>query len=259
MRAAVVPSVRGALAVWRRDARVFSHIWKGALLPLFLDPLFYLVSLGFGLGTYLATVDGIPYKDFIAPGLCASAVMWAASFETTWNTFFKLAESRQYDAIVATPVEPEDLVLGEMLWAATRAFVYGTVFLVVVVALGLTSSAWVIAMPPFLLLGGACFATCGLAYTSLIPKQDYFTFYYTLFVTPMFVFGGIFYPYDRLPDWAQAAAWLTPLYHLVNIARDLATGPDALAVLGNAAWLFVVTVALFAAVPARAMRRRLVA
>jgi lipooligosaccharide transport system permease protein len=78
-------------------------------------------------------------------------------------------------------------------------------------------------------------------------------------VTPMFVFGGIFYPYDRLPDWAQAAAWLTPLYHLVNIARDLATGPDALAVLANAAWLLVVTVALFAAVPARAMRRRLVA
>jgi lipooligosaccharide transport system permease protein len=257
--AVALPRVGDALKVWRRNARVFSHIWKGALLPLFLDPLFYLVSLGFGLGTYLSTVNGIPYKDFIAPGLCASAVMWAASFETTWNTFFKLEQSRQYDAIVTTPIEPEDLVLGELLWAATRAFVYGTVFLVVVVALGLTSSPWVIAMPPFLFLGGACFAACGLAYTSVIPKQDYFTFYYTLFVTPMFVFGGIFYPYDRLPDWAQTAAWLTPLYHLVNIARDLATGPDALAVLGNAAWLLVVTVALFFAVPARAMRRRLVA
>ena len=122
-----------------------------------------------------------------------------------------------------------------------------------------------IALPPFLFLGGACFAACGLAYTSVIPKQDYFTCYYTLFVTPMFVFGGIFYPYDRLPDWAQTAAWLTPLggntplYHLVNISRDLATGPDALAVLGNAAWLLVVTVALFFAVLARAMRRRLVA
>jgi lipooligosaccharide transport system permease protein len=255
----VAPRLGDAIAVWRRNARVFSHIWKGALLPLFLDPLFYLVSLGFGLGTYLASVNGIPYKDFIAPGLCASAVMWAATFETTWNTFFKMAQSRQFDAIVATPVEPEDLVLGELLWAATRAFVYGTVFLVVVVALGLTSSPWVVALPPFLFLGGACFAACGLANTSVIPKQDYFTFYYTLFVTPMVVFGGIFYPYDRLPDWAQAAAWFTPLYHLVNISRDLATGPDALAVVVNAAWLLVVTVALFFAVPARAMRRRLVA
>jgi lipooligosaccharide transport system permease protein len=184
--------------------------------------------------------------------------MWAASFETTWNTFYKMAESRQYDAVLSTPVEPEDLVLGELLWAATRAFVYGTVFLFVVVLLGLVSSPWVIALPPFLLLGGACFAAFGLAYTSLIPKMDYYTFYFTLWVTPMFVFGGIFYPYDRLPDWAQAAAWMTPLYHLVNIARDLATGPDAVAVLGNALWLLVVTVVLFFAIPARAMRRRLV-
>ena len=254
-----VPRLGDTMRVWRRNARVFSHVWKGALLPLFLDPLFYLVSLGFGLGTYLASVNGIPYKEFIAPGLCASAVMWAASFETTWNTFYRMAESRQYDAVLATPVEPEDLVLGELLWAATRAFVYGTVFMVVVCALGLVSSWWVLALPPFLLLGGACFAACGLAYTSLIPKMDYFTFYFTLFVTPMFLFGGIFYPYVRLPDWAQAAAWLTPLYHLVNIARDLATGPEAAAVAANAAWLLAVTVVLFFAVPARAMRRRLVA
>jgi lipooligosaccharide transport system permease protein len=170
-----------------------------------------------------------------------------------------MAESRQYDAVLATPVEPEDLVLGELLWAATRALVYGTVFLLVVAVLGLVSSWWAIALPPFLALGGACFAACGLAYTSLIPKMDYYTFYFTLFVTPMFVFGGIFYPYDRLPDWAQAAAWLTPLYHLVNIARDLATGPQAGAVAANATWLLVVTVTLFFAVPARVMRRRLVA
>src|SRR3954465_11875226 len=107
-----MPSLRDALHVWRRNARVFSHVWKGALLPLFLDPLFYLVSLGFGLGTYLAEVNGIPYKEFIAPGLCASAVMWAASFETTWNTFYRMAESRQYDAVLAPPVEPEALVPG---------------------------------------------------------------------------------------------------------------------------------------------------
>jgi lipooligosaccharide transport system permease protein len=254
-----LPRPRAAARVWARNARVFSHIWKGALLPLFFDPLFYLVALGFGLGTYVATINGVPYREFIAPGLTASAVMWAASFETTWNAYYKMDESRQYDAVIATPVEPEDLVLGEVAWAATRALVYGTVFLVVVAALGLVSSWWVIALPPFLLLGGACFAACGLAYTSLIPKMDYFTFYFTLFITPMFVFGGIFYPYDRLPDWAQGLAWLTPLYHLVNIARDLATGPQAVAVAGNAAWLAVVTAALFFAVPARAMRRRLVA
>jgi lipooligosaccharide transport system permease protein len=123
---------------------------------------------------------------------------------------------------------------------------------------GLVQSWWAIAMPPFLLLGGLCFATIGLAYTSLIPKMDYFTFYFTLFITPMFLFGGIFFPYDRLPDWAQVVAWFTPLYHLVAIARDLATSPDALTVTANAGWLAAVTLVAFA-VPVRAMRRRLVA
>lgn len=253
-----LPNLAAALRVWRRDLRVFSKIWRGALLPLFFDPLFYLVALGFGLGTYLATINGVPYREFIAPGLCGSAVMWAASFEVAWNAYFKMEESRLYDSVLATPVEVEDLVLGEVLWAGTRAVIYGTTFLVVITLFGLVESWWAIAMPPFLLLGGLCFATIGLAYTSLIPKMDYFTFYFTLFVTPMFLFGGIFFPYDRLPDWAQIVAWFTPLYHLVAIARDLATSPNALTVAANAAWLAAVTLVAFA-VPVRGMRRRLVA
>jgi lipooligosaccharide transport system permease protein len=184
--------------------------------------------------------------------------MWAASFEVAWNAYFKMEESRLYDSVLATPVEVEDLVLGEVLWAGTRAVIYGTTFLVVIMLFGLVQSWWAIAMPPFLLLGGLCFATIGLAYTSLIPKMDYFTFYFTLFITPMFLFGGIFFPYDRLPDWAQVVAWFTPLYHLVAIARDLATSPDALTVTANAGWLAAVTLVAFA-VPVRAMRRRLVA
>jgi lipooligosaccharide transport system permease protein len=247
-----------ALRVWGRNARVFSHLWRSALLPLFFDPLFYLVSLGFGLGTYIASIQGVPYREFIAPGLCASAVMWAASFETTWNAFWRMDEAGTYEAMLATPIETDDIVLGELLWAATRAVVYGSVFLVVIALFGFIGSAWAIAMPLFLLLGGMCFAACGLAYTSLIPKMDYYTFYFTLFVTPMFLFGGIFYPYDKLPEWAQAAAWCTPLYHLVNVTRELATGPDAPALAGNTLWLVVVT-ALVLVVPLRVMRRRLVA
>jgi lipooligosaccharide transport system permease protein len=253
-----VPSVPVALRVWRRNLRVFSKIWRGALLPLFFDPLFYLVAMGFGLGTYIAHINGVPYRQFIAPGLCGSAVMWASSFEVAWNAYFKMEEARLYDSILATPVEVEDLVTGELLWAGTRAVIYGTTFLIVISAFGLVDSPWAAAMPPFLLLGGLCFATIGLAYTTLIPKMDYFTFYFTLFITPMFLFGGIFFPYNKLPDWAQAIAWLTPLYHLVAVCRQLATGPDGLAVLGNATWLVVVTLAAFA-IPVAGMRRRLVA
>jgi lipooligosaccharide transport system permease protein len=257
-REAYLPSPRIALRVWRRNVRVFSKIWKQGLLPQFFDPLFYLMAMGFGLGTYLARVNGIPYREFIAPGLVASSVMWAASFETTWNIYFKMEEKRLYDAILATPVEVPDLVTGEVAWAATRSIVYGTTFLIIVTAFGLIGSPWALAVPPFLALGGACFGMLGISFSALAPRVDLYSYYFTLFVTPMFLFSGIFYPFDKLPDWVGVVAWFTPLYHLVNITRALILHPDLSTVLGNALWLFVLAAALFV-VPVRAMRRRLVA
>jgi lipooligosaccharide transport system permease protein len=258
VRGVALPRLPVALRVWRRDQRVFSRAWRSTLLPQFLDPVFYLLSLGLGLGAYLHSIDGVPYREFIAPGLCGSAVMWAASFETTWNVYYRMEEIRLYDAILATPVEVTELVTGEMLWAATRAVIYGTVFTAVISIFGLVSSPWIVALPPLLFLGGLCFAAMGLAFTALIARVDYYTYYFTLIITPMFLFGGIFFPYDRLPDWAQILAWFTPLYHVVAIARDLATGPDGLAVAGHVAWLAVVTAALWT-IPVRALDRRLVA
>jgi lipooligosaccharide transport system permease protein len=253
-----LPNPRLAFRVWRRDLRVFSNLWKGALLPTFLDPVLYLLAMGFGLGTYLTSVNGIPYKDFIASGLVASAAMWATAFETTYNVHFRMNEYRLYDNMLSTPVEVEDLVAGEMAWAVTRAIIYSTVFLGIVALFGLIDSWWALATPFFLVFGAACFAAIGLSFTAVVARVDYFSYYYTLFVTPMFLFSGIFYPLDRLPDWTRVVAWFTPLYHLVRITRGLILGPDAASVLSNALWLFVVTAALFA-IPVIYMRRRLVA
>jgi len=254
---AYLPSPRLAMRVWLRDVRVFSKVWKQGLLPHFLDPLFYLMAMGFGLGTYLAHINGIPYKEFIAPGLVASSVMWAASFEVTWNIYFKMEEKRLYDAILTTPVEVPDLVTGEVAWAATRSIVYGSTFLAIVAAFGLIGSPWALAVPPFLALGGACFGMLGISFTALNPRVDLYSYYFTLFITPLFLFSGIFYPLDKLPGWVSTVAWFTPLYHLVNVTRSLILYPDLGSVLGNGAWLLVLTAALFF-VPVRAMRRRLV-
>jgi lipooligosaccharide transport system permease protein len=254
---AVLPSARVAARVWRRNVLVFAKVWKQGLLPQFFDPLFYLMAMGFGLGTYLARVNGIPYREFIAPGLVASSVMWAASFETTWNIYFKMEEKRLYDAILTTPVEVPDLVAGEVAWAATRAVVYGTTFVIIVALFGLVGSPWVLAVPPFLALGGACFGMLGISFSALAARVDLYSYYFTLFVTPMFLFSGIFYPFDKLPGWVSTVAWFTPLYHLVNITRSLILNPDLGTVVGNSLWLVVLTLALFA-IPVRAMQRRLV-
>jgi lipooligosaccharide transport system permease protein len=253
----LVPSPRHAVRVWRRNARVFSKVWRGALLPQFLDPLFYLVALGFGLGTYVATVNGVPYEDFIAPGLIASAAMWAASFETTYNVYLKMNENRLYDAILATPIEVQDLAAGDIAWGATRSAVYGTTFLGVVTAFGLVDSWWALAIPIAVFLGGLCFSVLGYTFTALIPKIDLYSYYFTLGITPMFLFSGIFFPFERLPGWVEVAAWFTPLYHLVEVTRGLATGPGP-EVLLHAAVLLVVSALLFV-IPVRALRNRLLA
>jgi len=254
----LVPVPRLAAAVWLRNARVFSKLWRGALLPTFLDPFLYLLALGFGLGTYIAHINGIPYKDFIAPGLIASAALWSSAFETTYNVYFRMNELRLYDNVLSTPVEVQDLVSGDLIWSASRATVYGCVVLVVVAAFGLISSPWAIVIPLFVVLGGLCFSVIGYAFTALIPKIDLYSYFFTLGVTPMFLFSGIFFPFSRLPEWVHVVAWFSPLYHLVEITRGLATGPEATHILLNATWLLVVTAVLFP-IPVRALRRKLVA
>src|SRR5919204_5770940 len=254
----LVPSPRHAVAVWRRNVLVFSKLWRGALLPTFLDPFFYLLALGFGLGTYIAHgINGVPYKEFVAPGLIASAAMWSSAFETTYNVYFRMNELRLYDNVLSTPIEPADLVAGDIAWSATRATVYGSVVLIVVSAVGLVSSPWAILIPPFVFLGALCFSVIGYAFTSLIPKIDLYSYFFTLGITPMFLFSGIFFPFNQLPGWVEVVAWFTPLYHLVEITRGLATGPEAASIAMNAAWLLAVSAILFP-IPVRAIRARLV-
>ena len=254
----MVPVPRLAGSIWLRNFRVFSKLWRGALLPTFIDPFLYLLAMGFGLGTYVAHINGIPYKDFIAPGLIASAAMWSAAFETTYNVYFRMNELRLYDNVLSTPVEVQDLVAGDLAWSASRATVYGIVVLVVVALFGLISSPWAILIPPFVVLGGLCFSVIGYTFTALIPKIDLYSYFFTLGITPMFLFSGLFFPFNELPGWVEVVAWFMPLYHLVEITRGLATGPELWSIVGNSLWLAAVSALLFT-IPVRALRRKLVA
>jgi lipooligosaccharide transport system permease protein len=256
-RSELVPSPRFAASVAGRNARVFSKLWKGSLAPQFIDPLFYLVAMGYGLGTYIASINGVPYRDFIAPGLIASSVMWSASFECTYNVYIRMREYQLYDAVLSTPVEVQDLVAGDLAWSSIRAVIYGTVFLSVVTAFGLIDSWWALAIPLAIAIGGLAFSTMAYTFTALIPRIDLYSYYFTLGITPMFLFSGIFFPFNRLPDWVEVAAWFTPLFHLVEVTRGLANGPEPI-VLVHLGILLAISVVLFA-IPVRAVRRRLVA
>ena len=138
-----------------------------------------------------------------------------------------------------------------------RAVIYSTVFLLVVTAFGLIDSWWALAIPLAIVIGGLCFSTLAYTFTALIPRIDLYSYYFTLGITPMFLFSGIFFPFNQLPKWVEVAAWFTPLYHLVQVTRGLANGPNAM-VLVHLAILLAISVALFV-VPVRAVRRRLVA
>ena len=266
MGAVRIPSLRGAFRVWQRNATIFRKHWKTIMLPNLFEPLLYLAALGLGLGAFIRAggIHGLTYYQYIAPGLLASNAMFAASFESTFNTFIRLKIGRVYDAIVATPVNAEDIVAGEYLWAGTRAALYGTGFLGVITALGfafspqalLISSLWALLIPPVLFLVGIMFSVLGTLFTSLISSIDLYAYYFTLVVTPLFLFSGIFFPVEDFPAPVPQIAWLTPLYHAVNVCRALATGPS-LSVFVDVAWILVFTGAL-ALLPVRFMRKRLI-
>lgn len=261
-----VPSAVGTYRVWQRNATIFRKYWMTMLFPNFFEPILYLGALGLGLGAFIqgGEIQGQSYVQYIAPGLLASNAMFAASFESTFNTFVKLKIDRIYDAVISTPVNVEDVVAGEYLWAGTRAALFSTGFLGVLVALGfvfapgalLISSLWAFLIPPVLLLVGVMFSVMGTLFTSLIQRIDLYAYYFTLVITPMFLFSGLFFPVDGFPAPIPQIAWLTPLYHAVNACRALAGGPSP-AVLVDLAWMLVFT-AMLALVPVQIMRRRLI-
>ena len=250
-------SLPGAWRYWHRNAMVFRRIWLLGIMAWFAEPVIYLVAMGLGLGRYLERVQGVEYIEFIAPGLLAVSTMFGATFSVTWDAWFKMERVGVYHAAMSTPLSVEDVALGEILWGATRATIYGSAFMVVATAFGVFRSWWGLLTLPAIALVGIVFAITGLIYTYAIRRVDYLAYYWTLFITPMFMFAGVFFPLERLPDWVRAIAWFMPLYHAANLMRSLMTEGNPGAALSSALWLGAVALVLVF-VPLRMLRKRLV-
>jgi len=250
-------SLPHAFAVWRRNAAMYRRTWMLNILPNFFEPVFYLVSIGIGVGAYIKLMGGVPYAAFLAPGLICVAAMNGASFEVTYNIFVRLTFEKAYDAMLTTPVEPDDVLVGEIFWALTRASIYGGCFFVVVTLFGLAPMPSALLALPVIPLAGLLFAAVGISFSLRIPTIDMFSFYFTLFLTPLFLFSDVFFPLkERLSGAWLWVAELLPLLHPVRLARAAFRGEASLTVLWDLAYILCVS-AMLLAWSRRAVRRRL--
>ena len=245
--------------VWRRDFDVFMKTVQVNFLPSVLEPILYLVALGFGLGTLVTTINGVRYVQFIAPALIAISVMTGSFFECTYASFVRMYYQKTFDAIIATPVSVEEVIAGELLWGATRATINSTIVLAVVAAFGLISSPL---FPLTILLsffGGLMFACIGMCFTAIAPNIDFFNYPSFLLITPMFLLSGTFFPLSQLPGIARTAALaVLPLTHVVNITRGLILGTlDVNYMLIGIVWISVATLVFFV-LSVNLMKKRLI-
>ena len=248
--------INHAWRVLQRHWTVYTKLYKSSFALNFIEPVLYLVAMGMGLGVFVQDINGQPYIKFIGPGIIASSSMFAAVYECTYGTYIRMTFQKTFDAILATPVNIDDLIAAELAWAAVKSVIYGLTIMLVVALFGLVDSPLLLLAVPFIFLCGFIFAEVSMITTALVPGIDSFSYFYTLFMTPLFLFSGIFFPVETLPRAVAGIAWFTPLYHLVNICRAFAAG-HAGDVIGSIAWIVVVATAL-APVPFRLMRRRVI-
>src|ERR1022692_110324 len=225
---------RGSAHLIERHARVYRHTWS-VLISGFCEPLFYLLSIGVGLGKLVGTVIGpdgrVGFTSFVAPALLATSAMNGAVMDSTFNVFFRLKYAKLYDSALATPMRSGDIALGEIGWALIRGGLYAVSFLAVMLAMGLVHSPWAVLALPAALLIGFAFAGAGMAATTFMSSWQHFEFV-TLATLPMFLFSTTFYPLGVYPRPVQIVVECTPLFQGVSLMRALTLG----GITPSAAW-----------------------
>ena len=250
-----------AFRVWQRDVDVYLTNWKTEFLPPLSEPILYVFAFGFGLGSLIHDVHYqgkvITYLRFMAPGIVAVAIMFWSYFETTYSSFVRMYYQRTFDAILATPLLVEDVILGELLWATSKAVIASTIMLAVLSILGLVawpSGLWVI---PLSAVGGLLFAALGLVVTSVTKNISSFNLPMFLLVMPMFMFSGTFFPVEILPQWALWIAWAVPLTHVSYLVRAAVLGWPHPGLVWSALYLGAFALSL-SALALKLMKRRLI-
>jgi len=250
------------LAVWYRNWVVYLRTWKVSFLPPFLEPILYIAAFGVGFKLLIPSVKynglDLSYVAFIAPALVAVSIMNSSFFETTYSAFVRMYYLKTFDATMSAPVSVDEVTTGEIVWGATRSVIAATIMLAVLGVLDLVRWPYGLLILPLAALGGLGFGAVGMVFTGIVPNIDLFTLPTFLFITPMFLFSGTFFPLDTLPTWARGVAMALPLTHLSNLSREICLGfPGGMSILWSVVYL-VVFAAIFFVTAVLVMRRRLV-
>ncbi|OUD14238.1 ABC transporter permease [Thioflexithrix psekupsensis] len=208
-------------SVWLRNFKVWQKNLMPALLGNFGEPVLILLALGYGLGYFVESMEGVPYLSFLASGILCSGAMQTASFEAQYSAYTRMNVQHTWRGILATPLDIQDIVFGEIFWAATKSFIHVTAVLIVAVLLGAIDSVWSIVALPVLFLAGLTFASMAMVMTALAKNYDFFLYYQTLLLAPMMFLSGIFFPLSKMPELIQSLVWLLPLIHVVELVRPL--------------------------------------
>jgi lipooligosaccharide transport system permease protein len=217
------PALLGVLV---REAVNYSSYWRSSTFSSTVEPTIYLLAFGFGFGSIVSEVAGYDYVEFVGTGTVATAVLFSAAFPAMFGTFVKYQFQRTYDAILAAPVDTEELVTAEALWIATRAGVYGCVPMLVALVFGLDPSWGMLAVPFIAFISGFGWAGFGIAVAGFAKSFENFNYVVSAVLTPLFLVAGTFFPLDELPDWVQFIALFNPLHHTVELVRNAAFGWD---------------------------------
>ncbi len=245
------------LPVWQRNFLVWRKLAIPAVLGNLADPLIYMLGLGYGMGRLLPEVGGVSYVTFLAAGTVVSSTMNAATFEALYSAFSRMHVQKTWDAILNTPLSIDHVLAGELLWGASKSLLSGLAILLVVACLGLTSSWLALWVIPVVFLTGLAFSALGLIVCALAPSYDFFMYYFTLFITPMMLVSGVFFPADQLPPVLHSIASWLPLSHAVELARPLLLGQVPANFLGHVLALLAIAGVAFSVALVLTRRRLL--
>ncbi|RLA18386.1 MAG: nodulation protein NodJ [Gammaproteobacteria bacterium] len=211
-------------SVWMRNAQVWSKLAGSSLLGSFAEPLFYLFALGYGLGQFIGSVEGVSYIVFLASGILSTSAMNTATFEGLYLAYTRMEVQRTWDGMLSTPLGVTDIVLGEVMWMGTKSVISAIAILLVTALSGFVESVSALWVLPIAFLTGCCFGSVALTVTALSRSYDFFMYYLSLVVTPMVLLSGVFFPLASLPETVQGLVAFLPLYHVVEMVRPLMTG-----------------------------------